>query len=371
MRKSFFTFISLIFIVLLSSWGSKGHRKVSTEFVNALPSEMGFFQPEWTGFVTDHASDADYRKSLDPNESARHYIDIDDYPEFVENGFIMQHYDSIILIHGFPFVWEHGILPWATITTYDSLKGAFSRRDWNRSAFFAADLGHYVGDGHMPLHITRNYNGQYTGQSGIHSRYESSMISRYESELLFTPAPAEFIDDIPEFVFNYLYTNNKYVDSILIADLYARQVAGSTSGDSYYLALWNKSGNFTINLMSNASFTLASLIYTAWVEAGSPRLYPNAIDDPSSPEKPAILPAFPNPVSETVHFPVIIQTHPTLYTIEIYNLSGKLMETLVSASVTRGKQVLSFDTSAIPEGTYLAVMKSGLGFTSVKFTVVH
>jgi hypothetical protein len=371
MRKLIFTLISLFFILLVSSWGSKGHRRISTEFVNALPSEMGFFQPDWTMFVTEHASDADYRKSIDPNESARHYIDIDDYPEFLENGFIMHHYDSIILLHGFPFVWEHGILPWATITTYDSLKAAFSRHDWNRSAYFAADLGHYVGDGHMPLHITRNYNGQYTGQSGIHSRYESSMISRYESELVYNPAPAEFVDNVPEFVFNYLYANNKYVDSILAGDLYARQVAGSTSGDSYYLALWNRTGNFTINLMSNASFSLASLIYTAWVEAGSPRIFPNAIGEVDSPFKPMLLPVFPNPVSTSVTFSVVVQTHPTLFSIEMYSLTGKLLDTLVSTSVAQGKQSLSYDVSSLPEGSYLAVLKSESGFTAAKFTVIH
>jgi hypothetical protein len=371
MKRFTYSFLLIFLVVLLSAWGSKGHRKISTEFVTALPAEMNFFIPVWTTFVTNHASDADYRKSVDPNESARHYIDIDDYPEFIENGFISQSYDSLIAQHGFPFVWEHGTLPWATITTFDSLKSCFERKDWTRSEYFAADLGHYVGDGHMPLHITRNYNGQYTGQSGVHSRYESSMISRYESSLVYTPDPAEYISDVHDYIFNYLYLNNKYVDSILAGDLYARQVAGSTSGDTYYQALWNKTGNFTINLMRNASFSLASLIYTAWTDAGSPPMFPNAINEPETPGQPYLLPAFPNPAHEIVNFPVVIQKHPALFTIEIYSAGGNHVETMIRSSVAAGKQVVQWNVSAVPAGTYIALLKSAAGIKSLKINVVH
>jgi hypothetical protein len=41
----------------------------------------------------------------------------------------------------------------------------------------AADIGHYVADMHQPLHLTRNYNGQLTGNYGIHARYEGQMIA--------------------------------------------------------------------------------------------------------------------------------------------------------------------------------------------------
>jgi hypothetical protein len=34
-------------------------------------------------------------------------------------------------------------------------------------------LGHYIGDAHVPLHTTSNYNGQKTNQHGIHGLWES------------------------------------------------------------------------------------------------------------------------------------------------------------------------------------------------------
>lgn len=38
----------------------------------------------------------------------------------------------------------------------------------------AADLGYYIGDAHIPLHTTTyKYNGQFSGQTRIHSLWET------------------------------------------------------------------------------------------------------------------------------------------------------------------------------------------------------
>ncbi len=61
----------------------------------------------WADTLTAHASDADYRKSTDPTEAPKHFIDIDYYPEFVSTGTIPQDFDSIVAIHGYSFVIDH------------------------------------------------------------------------------------------------------------------------------------------------------------------------------------------------------------------------------------------------------------------------
>ena len=192
MRNTLYTVSLVLLCLVLSSWGATGHKKISQNVAACLPAEMSFLKPVWTSFVANHASDADSRKSQDPNESPRHYIDIDNYPEFVLSGHIPQTYDSVVAQFGAGFVTDQGTLPWATMITFDSLKNCFQRRDWNRSAIFAADLGHYVGDGHMPLHITKNYNGQLTNQKDIHSRYESTMVGKYEAQIVYPADPAHY-----------------------------------------------------------------------------------------------------------------------------------------------------------------------------------
>ena len=86
------------------------------------------------------------------------------------------------------FIKKNGTLPWVTDSVYQILVIQFKAKDWSKVLLTSADLGHYVGDGHMPLHLTTNYDGKFTGQSGIHSRYESKMIDQYNESITVVPS---------------------------------------------------------------------------------------------------------------------------------------------------------------------------------------
>ena len=58
------------------------------------------------------------------------------------------------------------------------------------------------------------------------------------------------------------------MDSVLVADKYAVGLDASY-GTAYSAALWSKT-KFTTTLFKNASHALAELIYSAWIDAGSP-----------------------------------------------------------------------------------------------------
>jgi len=369
MKNLLHTASLICLLLLLSAWGSKGHKKISQYFSASLPAEMAFLIPTWTNFVMNHASDADYRKDEDPDEAPRHYIDIDVYQEFIQTGRIPQTYDSLVMQYGYFFVIDNGILPWATLRTFDSLQKCFERKDWNRSAYFAADLGHYVGDGHMPLHITKNYNGQLTGQTGVHSRYETSLISRYESQIVYAPEPAGYINDVPNYVFGYLYHNYRYVDSILIADTYASNHAGGTGSAEYYQLLWEETGAFTIGMMSDASTALASLIYTAWVMAGSPEMHPNGIGEPGQTLQPDLLPAFPNPASESVCFPFVLPEGRMRVTLSVFNEPGTLEEIVFEQVMEGGYHRVNWESGELTPGVYLCRMNAGGCSFTRKFVV--
>src|ERR1035437_1713276 len=183
MIKKTYPVISLfILVILLSSWGSVGHKIINSKCPTSFPETMTGFQI-WMDSLANNASNADTRKNKDPNESPKHFIDIDSYSEFNSTGRIASTYDSIVSQHGSSTVISYGILPWATLNMYDTLKVDFQKLKWHKAMLDASDLGHYVADGHMPLHITANYDGQKTNQSGIHSRYESDMVGDYITSL--------------------------------------------------------------------------------------------------------------------------------------------------------------------------------------------
>ncbi len=208
--KKFIIVFAFVFVsILLISWGGVGHSIISQKVSLSFNSEMNDFNA-WTSYLSAHASDADYRKNAsdpnyDPNEAKRHYIDIDNYTDFINTGEIEQNYDAAVVKYGQSTINSNGTLPWATEVAFDSLRNSMKRYDWTKAKQFAADLGHYVADGHMPLHITNNYNGQNTGNSGIHLRYETTMIGSYSSSITYTGTSAANISNVNQYIFDYIY----------------------------------------------------------------------------------------------------------------------------------------------------------------------
>jgi hypothetical protein len=323
----------------------------------------------WAQDLIEHASDADYRKDEDPDEGPRHYLDVDNYPEFISQGRIPQTYDSVVAKYGISFVIDQGVLPWATKNSYDSLVSTMARFDWEKAVLFAADLGHYVADGHMPLHITRNYNGQFSGNSGIHSRYESTMINAYQGQIVYPGHEIAAVEEVQDYIFDYLYDNYLYVDSVLLADDYARALAGNTSSATYKAALWEKTGDFTILLFSRASHTLAELIYSAWTEAGKPDMNSGpGIFEPKGVKHDFKLSLNPNPMKDSARIAFELEKESKVK-ISVMSLDGNLWSKIENKNYPAGANEMRFNSSDLPDGVYLIVLNSGKRYGTVKFII--
>jgi len=360
LKKLFLSTLSLLFLsVLFISWGGTGHSKISQSAALSFNPAMQDFN-SWTAFLRDHASDADFRKGAsNPDEAPRHFIDIDSYSEFISDGRIPQTLDSVNAIYSPAFVIDNGTLPWATEISFDSLRNCMQRHDFVKARIFAADLGHYVADGHMPLHITKNYNGQLTGTTGIHSRYESTMINAFVSQIAYTGENATEISNVNQFIFDYLYANNKYCDSVLLADSYAKTLSGgSTTTTAYKNALWDKSKSFTITLFQKASHALASLIYTAWIQAGSPSLIITGLDDPGALKVAVLDQNMPNPFRSTSHITYSLKEN-TDVLMEVRDINGKIISTLVHDSLAKGNYTADWTPQNITAGLYYLVLQTG------------
>jgi hypothetical protein len=344
-------------LVLTGSWGGSGHTKISHDASLSFDPQMTIFNL-WTLDLAAHASDADYRKDTDPNEAPKHYIDIDSYPEFMMTGYIASTLDSVVNLHGASFVYDNGILPYATRTTYDSLRNCFHRGDWDKALLFAADLGHYVGDGHMPLHITTNYNGQLTNNYGIHSRYESTMINTYVNQITYTGDSVHFITDVNRYIFNYIYHNFNYVDSVLLADTYAKTISSNTSSSQYKQALWNRTKLFTTELFKNASHSLAELIYTAWINAGSPAFGQASVFNQLLPQMPLIGSVSPNPFQQfcTIQYSV---PEKSMISLKVTDITGCDVVSLQQGVKPKGNYSICWSPEGVKPGVYYIVLNSG------------
>ena len=253
------------------AWGYAVHRLINRNAISNLPADFQLFS-QWAGDLEALATAADERKCCVAGENIRHYIDIDDYAEF-HAGTFPRHYSDAISRYGVSRLESNGIGPWALETSYHQLVTAFTEENWTVAVATAADIGHYAGDLHQPLHLTTNFDGQESGQSGVHSRFESRMTGRHMAEFTPFPGSAGLLSSPLDRVFEWIGTTYPGVARILAADRAARTAAGgSTSSDAYYNALWEEVGQDTWYWIGDASRDLAALWYTAWVEAGSPPL---------------------------------------------------------------------------------------------------
>lgn len=262
-------------------WGFAVHRVINRNAVANIPSDFQEFA-RWATELEAMSTAADERKCCVNGEDIRHYIDIDDYPEFFAGTF-PRNYEAALAQYGRARLESNGVGPWALEESYERLVAAFTVGDWTKAVAEAADIGHYAGDLHQPLHLTTNFDGQETGQNGIHSRFETRLTGRHLTEFTPLPGPAPHLADPLARTFEWIDEIYAGLDDILAADLAAKAAAGgSTSSDAYYNTLWERLGQDTWYWIASASRDVASLWYTAWKEAGAPALPGSIPVEPAS-----------------------------------------------------------------------------------------
>lgn len=359
----------ILLLALFVGWGANAHKKINRNIYFSYNNSMTYFL-SWTDSLAKHAADPDNRKYADTTESRRHYMDLDRYAEFFQNGRIHQNIDSMYAIYGWANVVDNGIVPFAILAWEDSLRVAFVQRNFQRAMILTADLGHYVGDMHQPLHITQFYDGRSTGSSGIHSRYETTMFNKDSSFIQYTGDSLYYINNLNQEVFKWMYANYKYVDSVLIADSLAYLATGSHSSSAYYDMLWNQTKNFTIDLFKKASNRTALVLYKAWVDAGSP-LPSTGVQETGGKIagdfnlKQNYLNPF-NP-STKIEFNISKQGY---YSLKVYDIQGRLVRTMFESYYMPGEYKVTFDGTGMSSGVYVYALKSEFNLIS-KFMIFN
>lgn len=271
----------------IRAWGYNGHRFITDRAIELLPPELRpFFQANRVAIV-EHSIDPDtYRTMGWMEEPPRHFLDMDAYGPFPFKN-LPRDYKEAVTVRGQDFVTRNGTVPWRAEEVYGLLRTAFkdvSTRTYAREdvKLFSSVLAHYVGDAHQPFHAAVNYDGQLTNQQGVHSRFESELFDLYRDRLKIAPAAAAQIPDVRDYMFTTLTDSFTFVAPILAADLQA--IEGRTLYDAgYFAAMWDKTGPIMEKRLSGAIGGLASLITSAWIEAGRPAL---PVDAPPRPPRP-------------------------------------------------------------------------------------
>jgi hypothetical protein len=278
--------ISFVIVLIFSSgWGFFAHRQINRLAVFTLPVEMITFYKKNIRYIEEAAVNPDRRRYIIPEEAARHYIDLDDYGDSATFR-LPRYWKEAVEKYGEDSLRLHGILPWHINRVYYELKDAFFVRDPEKILRLSADLGHYIADAHVPLHTTKNYDGQLTGQTGIHAFWESRLPELFSGEYDFFVGKAQHIDNVQLAAWKIIAHTHHALDSVLRFEKQlsqkwgdkkfnfesqGRQTVKVFSAD-YSKAYHQLLSGMVERQMRAAILMIGSIWYTAWVDAGQPDL---------------------------------------------------------------------------------------------------
>jgi hypothetical protein len=268
-----------------SAWGFEAHRFVLDKAIGLLPPEIRPFFEKYRVAIVEHSIDPDLWRTVewDAQEGPRHYLDLDYYGPHPFTA-LPREYDAAVKKYGADVVKQNGLIPWRTQEMYQKLVEAFAQKQtYSREniKLFSSVVGHYLSDAQVPFHATLNHDGQLTAQWGIHSRFELELFERYRDKLRVAPQPARRIANVRDFVFDSLTTSFTHVKTVLDADKVA--AAGrDVYDDGYYAIMFEKLQPVLENRLNESITAVASVIVSAWEEAGK---LPLPADQPRVPRK--------------------------------------------------------------------------------------
>jgi hypothetical protein len=265
-----------------SAWGIEVHKFIMGQAIPLLPKEIRPYFEKYQASIVEHAGDPDLWRTVGwMEEPPRHFVDMDAYgpAPFAE---LPHDYDEAVKRYGLEFVQKNGTLPWRVEEMYRKLVESFTQKaPYSREniRLFSSVLAHYTADAHQPFHAVLNYDGQLTGQWGVHSRFESELFERFGSKLHLSPPPPATISNPREFTFSALAASFALVQPILDADKAA--VAGREFyDDDYFERFFAATRPILEKRLSDSVSAVAGMITSAWTEAGRPAV---AVDAPKLP----------------------------------------------------------------------------------------
>lgn len=185
---------------------------------------------------------------------------------------------------------EHGVLPYNLIRMQYALRDAMIEKNLQKILRASADIGHYIGDAHVPLHTTSNYNGQKTNQLGIHAFWETRLPELFADEDYdYFVGQATYISNIEDHYWSIVEKSHSLVEEVLTIekqlslsfpedqqDCFVERGAGylQKMPCEAYATLYHEALNGQVeSRLREAIKSVGDAWYTAWVDAGEPDLY--------------------------------------------------------------------------------------------------
>lgn len=250
--------------------------------------------------VPDTVWKARKRGWLRAKEGPNHFADMDDPASDADPTTLMSLYEKDPSSVA-PAIWNdfyvaksvaeknRGLLPFRVAQLYRIAVQALTDKDVTTALAACGVMAHYVGDACQPLHASRWHDGRTPAEKGVHSDYETAMVTDERAAIatgldaaLATATPLDAITGHHAAAIAVVDLMRRTIDRLppetLIDDwVTAKHDPTRSTSD----ALWELVGKPTIDCLADGCNTLAMLWSSAWKEAGArpPAANPADIDD--------------------------------------------------------------------------------------------
>jgi hypothetical protein len=263
----------------VSAWGAVAHQLITRRAIDLLPPAMKPFYEHVREELVLRSNDPDLWRNVPWDDDANHFLDFG-IPEFGPPPFVElpRERGAATAKFGAANLKRWGTLPWRVEEMAGSLRRAFegmSRQSpyaISEVTLFSAVIAHYVQDATQPLHASDNYDGQLTGNHGVHARFERDLIEQYASRLQLQPQAPATVGTVRDFAFDTLVHSHGLVGAVLAADK-AAIGAKDTYDAGYYDAFFASMKPLVEQQLSAAISATAGVLVSAWEQAGRPTLY--------------------------------------------------------------------------------------------------
>ena len=297
-HRALFLLSSVLFLTVPSSlaWGNKGHKIINRLAAESLPADIPAFlrTPDAINEIEYLAPEPDRWRSraepeLDSAQAPDHFIDIE-YADLI-GTLPHRRYEYIAALYA--YIAAHpdraadlrpekvGFQPYITSEVWERLKSAMrdyrtlrAKHEDTRPVeaailFYAGWLGHYVGDGSQPLHVTIQYNGWvgpnpngYTTAHTIHWQFEGSFVDAAinASDIQPLMTPVHPINDEWDDYLAYLRHTGSLAEQV-----YQLEKAHGFEGTGT-----TESRQFTAERLAAGASMLRDLYVAAWTKSADP-----------------------------------------------------------------------------------------------------
>lgn len=285
--KMFSLFVGLLLILFCSSWGFLVHRTVAQLAIYQLPKGMRNFFWKNKDSIVSQSIRPDVRRNMDKTEWPRHFIDVEAYGDSALWKMPM-HLPEAIGQYSLDTIKKYGMVPYVVLEMKDRLTDAFKKGDKDSILFYAIDLCHYIGDANVPLHTSVNYDGQMTGQRGLHALWESTVPDQLmDGYRLRDGHKAKYIADPAADIWASVRRANGLVQGMIDAEReavrglpdsvvhrmehrYGKDIKVYTP--AFGKIYGEKLGTMVNDQLLHSADQIADFWYTAWVDGGRPDL---------------------------------------------------------------------------------------------------